>query len=258
MYKSGDAAMPIRLVVVDIDGCLTPGEGSAAPLDVLREIQDINARSRTDPAVPSVTLCTGRQQPFVELMCQLIGAYRPAIFENGAGLYDPEVYEFLAHPQITPDMIQSLHSLKPLIEEHILRKRVAKMQPGKEFSLSLYPAVPHTVAETAALMRNLCDRNGLRFFMDESIMCVNVLFPGIDKGAGVRWLASHLGMPLADIAGVGDADGDLAYLNIVGFPAAPANAAAAVRARAAFVAPSENGHGTLEILREIIRRNKAP
>lgn len=77
----------IKLLAVDVDGCLTPGEGQAADLAVLAEIQQINERAKSDPDTPTVTLCTGRQQPFVDLMAQMIGAHKPAIFENGAGLY---------------------------------------------------------------------------------------------------------------------------------------------------------------------------
>src|SRR5215831_10472264 len=98
---SGETTM-IRLVVVDVDGVLSPGE--AAPLDfaVLQRLAEFNDRGRHDPTYPAVTLCTGRPAPYVEVLMQAIHGRYPAVYENGAGLYIPEPYGFKWHPAITP------------------------------------------------------------------------------------------------------------------------------------------------------------
>ena len=80
--------------------------------------------------------------------------------------------------------------------------------------------------------------------------------PAIDKGAGTRWLAERLGLDLAALAGVGDADPDLAFMSIVGHAAAPANATPRVRAASAHVASQPFGAGLLEIVDEVVDANQ--
>ncbi|MFA6448327.1 MAG: HAD family hydrolase [bacterium] len=246
----------IKLLCVDIDGCLTPGEGQSADLSVLGEIQKINGLSKKYPDIPAVSLCTGRQQPFVDLMAQMIDAHMPAIFENGAGLYFPDSYEFLFHPSITPIMLDGLAAFKLLINKEMVGRGTAKLQPGKEVSLSVYPEKGFNVKDNEAQLLELLAKSGSRFTLDVSILCINVLFPGIDKGEGVRWLCSRLGLSKEEVGAIGDAPGDLESFAASGFSGAPANAEPEVRAAASFVATHENGRGVLDIIAEAVRRNK--
>jgi hydroxymethylpyrimidine pyrophosphatase-like HAD family hydrolase len=79
---------------------------------------------------------------------------------------------------------------------------------------------------------------------------------GIDTGAGVAWLADEPGIALDEMAGVGDADSDLVFLDRVGFAAGPSNATAGVRARADYVADRSFGDGLLEIIERIVAANR--
>jgi hypothetical protein len=190
-------------------------------------------------------------------MAQMIGARKPAIFENGAGLYIPDTYEFLYNPKITPEMLDELASFRRLIRKEMVERRTAKLQPGKEVSLSVYPERGYTVKDNETQLRELLDRSGARLELDVSIHCINVLFPGIDKGEGVRWLMNHLGLTREEIGAVGDAAGDLASFAVAGFSGAPANAEPEVRAAATFTAPHENGRGVIDIVNEVIRLNRS-
>ncbi len=84
--------------------------------------------------------------------------------------------------------------------------------------------------------------------MTPNLRGVEVRPPQVDKGAGTRWLARELGIGLQAFAGVGDADDDLTFLRLVGYPAAPANAAASVRSMAQYVAEEPFAEGLLQIL----------
>ncbi|MBI3325580.1 MAG: hypothetical protein HYZ81_02595 [Nitrospinae bacterium] len=72
----------IRLVIVDVDGVLSPGE--AAPLDfaVLQRIAEFNDRARQDATCPAVTLCTGRPAAYVEVLMQAIHGRYPAVLRS--------------------------------------------------------------------------------------------------------------------------------------------------------------------------------
>jgi 3-deoxy-D-manno-octulosonate 8-phosphate phosphatase (KDO 8-P phosphatase) len=78
--------------------------------------------------------------------------------------------------------------------------------------------------------------------------CVNVLVRGLDKAEGVRWLARETGITLHAMAGVGDATGDISFMQLVGWSAAPANAQASVKQMAHYTSPYENGRGLMDIL----------
>ena len=89
------------------------------------------------------------------------------------------------------------------------------------------------------------------FAVLQRLACVNVMVRGLDKAEGVRWLARETGIPLHAMAGVGDATGDMPFMQLVGWSAAPANAQAAVKQMAHYTSPYEDGRGLMDILTKI-------
>jgi HAD superfamily hydrolase (TIGR01484 family) len=239
----------VRLAVVDVDGCLTPGEGGDWNWAVLQAIQDLNRRARGGQAVPAVTLCTGRQAPYVEALMQAIGATLPGIYENGCGLYFPTTYRFAQHPSISAPVRQALAAAKTALHRRIVEPGRGYFQPGKETSLTLYPRPGTSVAGLHQTVAQVLSEQRTLFTIQASVSCVDVTPAGIDKGTGVRWLAEETGVPLANFGGIGDSASDLPFLRLVGFSAAPANAARAVRAAVSYVSPHQDGDGVLDILR---------
>lgn len=237
----------LRVVLADVDGVITRGEGQPIDLDVIARLADINRRSREDPLIPAITLCTGRQAPYVELMAQLVDCRLPCIFEHGAGLFFPKEYRF--------DIVDSdLAGLNTLLRQAQIVPQRAFVQPGKEASMSLYPfdgvsldalydAVEPVVARTT-------------FDLARNVRGLELRPRGIDKGVGAERIAARMGVPLNEFAGVGDSDPDLSYLQRVGFSAAPSNATKAVLARVEYVASQPFGEGLLEIVTLVERRNR--
>lgn len=252
----GRALNKIKLMAIDIDGCITPGEGAQADFDVLKKLRDYNERSVADPDVPAMTLCTGRQQPFVDLMCQMTGITYPAIFENGGGLYFPVEYAFRFHPLITGEHRAALLEFKKLIHSEMELSGEAFIQPGKEVSLSIYPAPRNTVASNLERLRKIAENYGFDFYFDETISCINILVAGVNKGSGVRWLSEITGISTDEMGAIGDSIGDAFALEATAFPACPANANPELKKKAAFIATEENGKGVIQIMEEAIRRNK--
>ncbi|MEW6232280.1 MAG: HAD family hydrolase [Chloroflexota bacterium] len=240
----------MRLLVVDVDGCLTPGEGRPLDLAVLRQIAQANRRAQGDGG-PAVTLCTGRQEPYVEVLMQAIGGYLPAIYENGCGLYFPLEYRFQEHPAITAAMRHALAETRSLLQERAVATGKGYFQPGKECSLSLYPLPGTTVHDLRLLVEEALSARPTGYQVQGAVSSVDVVPQGMDKGEGVRWLARETGIPLAEMAGLGDSPSDLAFLSLVGFSAAPANAAAEVKARVHYVSPYAHGRGVLDVLRRM-------
>jgi hypothetical protein len=241
----------IRLIVADVDGVLSLGE--AAPFDfaVLQRLAEVNDRARHEPHYPAVTLCTGRPAPYVEVLMQAIHGFYPALYEHGAGLYLPEPYGFKAHPALTPAMQAQLMELHVMLHNALVATDLAYVQPGKSASLSLFARAGVTLYEVACTAERLARQWGDAFRVEAGATCVNVMVHGLDKAEGVRWLSRETGIPLHAMAGVGDATGDMPFMQLVGWSAAPANAQAAVRQMAHYTSPYEDGRGLMDILTKI-------
>ncbi len=249
----------LRLVLADVDGVITRGEGQAIDIEVLQRLAAINAAATLDPWIPAITLCTGRQAPYVELMAQLVGAFLPCIFEHGAGLFFPTtfLYEFDTH--LGPDYAARLAKLRAALDGPLIQPGRAFVQPGKEATMTLYPRGPlgtSSVAELAELVEAVVARVAPEFGVARNVHGVEVRPRGIDKGTGARRMAELLDIPLQAMAGVGDSDPDLTFLNCVGLSAAPRNATPTVRQHVMYVANASFGDGLLEIVALVEQRNR--
>lgn len=79
---------------------------------------------------------------------------------------------------------------------------------------------------------------------------------GIDKGSGIRRLAGHLGIELADVAAFGDTYNDIPMLEAVGHSYLVANAAEHMEASARYRCPSNNDGGVLEVIDAILEAKR--
>ena len=254
--RAGDCpAGGVRVVLADVDGVITAGEGQPADLPLLARLMDINRTALVDPQVPAVTLCTGRPAPYVEALAQMIGAFLPCIFEHGAGLFYPRSFQYVFSPALGSDYAANLANLRGAVEP-LLRSGLAFVQPGKEASMTLYPLGSASFEALLEAATAAAAPLGGFFTVEPNATAVEVRPRGIDKGTGARWLAEVVDVPLAEFAGVGDSATDLPFLRVVGHPAAPANAAPAVRAEVADIASACYAEGLLEIVGRLASANK--
>ena len=249
--------MNIELVLSDIDGVITRGEGQPADLDVIAELADWNRRALTDGCVPAVTLCTGRQAPYVELMAQMTETFQPCIFEHGAGLFFPREFRYQFDARLGPDYAARLAHLRAALEPDILGPGRAFVQPGKEATMTLYPLEGTSLDELFTHVADALARAPLAFELARNVHGLELRPPGIDKALGLQRLSELLNIPPSHIAGVGDSDPDLSFLQQAGFSAAPANATPSVLASVHYQAQAAYGHGLLEVLRLIQTTNRA-
>jgi hydroxymethylpyrimidine pyrophosphatase-like HAD family hydrolase len=234
----------VTLAVIDVDGCLTPGEAGDWNWEALRTIHRINRQAQQGWSVPAVTLCTGRQEPYVEVLMQAIGGYLPCIYENGAGLYFPDSYRFAEHPAITAAAREALTTAKKTLYGQLISPKLGYFQPGKEVSLTLYPLPGTTVDRLYQLVAQALAPLDDILTIQASVSCVDVTPSGIDKGQGVRWLSERAGIPLTYMGGIGDSPSDLKFLEL----AAPANAAVEVKRKVDYLSPYKSGDGVVDIL----------
>jgi hydroxymethylpyrimidine pyrophosphatase-like HAD family hydrolase len=208
----------------------------------------LNRQARQGAAVPAITLCTGRQEPYVEVLMQAIGAYLPGIYENGGGLYFPGDYRFVEHPSITASTREALAAARATLRRKVVTPGLGYFQPGKEVSLTLYPLPGTSVRRLQRAVTDALAGSDSVLTIQASVSCVDVTPATIDKGTGVRWLSEETGIPLLQMGGIGDSTSDLKFLRLLDRSAAPANAAADVRAVVGYVSPREDGDGVVDIL----------
>lgn len=240
------AIEPLRLIVFDIDGVLADGEAQPWDLALMAELAALNRAARQDASRPAVTLCSGRPAPYVDAMLQAIDGHLPAVFESGAGLYDPAGYCFLPNPSLGSG--SKLRQAKQRLIQKLVRPGHATIQPGKEYSLSLFPTERTALETLEPLAREALGPLAERIDLVYSASCLNVMPAGIDKAGGLCFLAQVAGIPLAAMLAVGDSPVDGPMLTVAGYSAAPANASPYIQRLAQFVAPSPAAQGVREIL----------
>jgi Cof subfamily protein (haloacid dehalogenase superfamily) len=81
---------------------------------------------------------------------------------------------------------------------------------------------------------------------------VTVTVAGVDKGTGLRFVCERLGVPLEESMAVGDAQPDIAMLDIAGVGVAMGNAIDDVKAQADAVAPSNTEGGVAWAIRRYV------
>ncbi len=243
------------MIVADIDGCLSKGTGHPFDHTLLQALARANEASRTDPTVPCITICTGRPQPYVECLLQAIGGYRPALCESGTVFFDPATHSILNHPDFGEAEEKALADLRHEVAMRLEKPNV-KPEPGKITHITLIIQPPDSPESLRARAEEIVAEFGDMFYIEPSRICLHFLFRHMHKGTGLRWLSQDTGIPLQQMAGIGDAVPDLPFLEQVGFAFAPANAQDDVKNACHTVSTRTDSGAALELLDLVVAHNR--
>lgn len=243
--------MDIELFVSDWDGCVAaPGGGRVPwPTDKIVNLRQVIKRT----PIPFI-LCTGRQFPYVEAALQAIGAFTdiPSVAENGAGLYFPKTKEVILHPQITPEVEDVMTDICQRVCE-IVESVKATRSYGYESCISINPPVGVAVEKFSQYVQEHLEPYLDFIEIAHSRTAVDITPKGVNKGTGLKFLADITKINLDNIVGIGDSQGDLAMLGLVGHPTTPANADDNVRGIAEYVSAYEMTDGVIDIIKHYVR-----
>ncbi len=238
----------MKLIVLDCDGVISKGEGQPFNLTVLDWLAALNRQAKRGDDVPAVTLNTGRPSPYVEAVMQMIDGWQPALYENGAGLYFPESYQFKQTPLLTTESRLALQTVISRVDQAIVQSQRAYWQPGKSICYSLFAHPPYTLADFIDEVEAIVAQVSAEFVVTPASLALNIHPPNIHKGTGLEWLAKVTDINPAEMAGAGDSAGDIDFLQLIGHPAAPANATAEVKAVVDYISPKDDALGLADIL----------
>ena len=248
----------IRLFVSDIDGCLAE---PYQPYD-LTALGQLAAWTREagmpghHAVLPAFGLCSGRAYPYVEAMSQLLGCVVPVLFESGAGRFDPVRAVSTWHPALTPDVRTAMHRIQDFMATEIVGTDTGmSMDYAKGTQAALVGTDPDELYPALERIRAWVAANAPGFNTFHTHISIDVVPDGLTKREGLAWLADDMGLSLDEMAYIGDTNGDIGALEVVGYSFAPANAQPAVREAVDHVCAGVDVAGTLEAYRLCMDRN---
>jgi len=238
--------MTIELIISDWEGCVGEPGGGRKPWPIKKMVSLRDALRKL--AVPFV-LCTGRQFPYVEATIQALDIFSdiPSVAENGVGLYYPKTKEVRLHPAITPDIEKMMDRVR--IRAYQIVTFGGTRGYGKEMCISLDPPETLSIEEFHELVIKRLSEFSDAIQISHSRSAVDITPKGINKGSGVEFLSEVSGIELAATVGIGDSQGDLAMLQLVGHPACPANADDEVKRLVEYVSSYRTIDGVLDIIK---------
>ncbi|MBV9276598.1 MAG: HAD-IIB family hydrolase [Candidatus Eremiobacteraeota bacterium] len=199
----------------------------------------IDALKRLRESGRHLVLVTGRILPDLEREFSALELFDFIVAENGALLYDPKrkTSSALADP-VSQTLVQRLkdRGVSPIEVGHSI---VATWQPHEQ-------AVLDTIAELGLELQIIFNKGA-----------VMVLPSGINKASGLSAALEKLGLSPHNVAGIGDAENDHAFLSLCECSAAVANALPALKETADVVMRGDHGHGVVELAQAMLQNDLA-
>lgn len=269
--------MRYQMAAVDMDGTLLMPDKSLHP-DTIRDI------AAAKEAGMEVVYCTGRSIPEMRPYIPQLPMIRYGVCESGALVYDFKEDKTLFHDLILQRDILEIVKVSDQLDGmlHFLTDQETYVRQDQVTHMADYHmgAYQNTYLKVAFLSfdmmqtalsyegmekvniycRSTSDRDQafeklshlpLTFTYNE-VTALEMTPPGVDKASGLKKLAGHLGIEMAQIIGIGDGGNDLAMLKAVGLPACVANADPEVRAVCREITDSNRENGVGRLIRKLM------
>lgn len=218
--------MRYHALAVDFDGTLAHDGHVAEPT--------VEALIRLKHSGRRLLLVTGRRLPSLQQAFERLDLCDLIVAEDGALLYDPRTQ---ASERLGP----------PPPSELIAQLRARGVAPLAVGEVIVATRTPHE-ATTLAVIREL----GLEYQIIFNKGAVMLLPPGLNKATGLLAALDRLGLSRHNVAGIGDAENDHAFLRVCEAAAAVANALPAVREQADLVTRGDHGAGVVELAERLL------
>ncbi len=221
----GEKAVIFRALACDYDGTL-------ASHDLIGP-EALEGLGRAREAGLRLLLVTGRT--FFELVrvCERLDLFDAVVAENGAVLYYPR--GGMIRDQAPPPPLRLLAELD---------RRGIHYEHGR--------VIVGTGRSDEARVRAALEAAGVGLDLVYNRGALMLLPAGISKGTGVRQVVRGLGLSYHDVLALGDAENDLALFDVCGWAGCPSNAVPALRERADWVFPGNDGDAIGRALTEAI------
>jgi HAD superfamily hydrolase (TIGR01484 family) len=213
----------------DYDGTMaTHGTVAEETLSALRFLRSSGRR---------LLLVTGRRLDDLKSIFPALDLFDRVVVENGALLYRPETREeeLLSEPP-SEQLVDALRfaGVTPLA---VGRTIVATFSPHEQTVLA-------TIRELGLELQVIFNKGA-----------VMVLPSGTNKASGMARALHELGLSAHNVAGIGDAENDHAFLSACECGVAVANALPMLKERADLVTAGDHGAGVVELVRHLMEND---
>jgi hydroxymethylpyrimidine pyrophosphatase-like HAD family hydrolase len=215
----------LRALATDFDGTLAHnGTVNSTTLDAVRRLKHAGFR---------LILVTGRELNDLSAIFPDLSCFDLAVMENGAVLFNPATgtIETLADPPPSAFVTRLNELGLPL---QIGKAIVATWEPHEKMVLQ-------TIKEMGLELQVIFNKGA-----------VMILPSGVNKATGLIAALRQLDLEPAQVAGIGDAENDHAFLELCGYSVAVANALPAIREKVACVTKGDHGDGVLELIERLL------
>ncbi|MBI4609909.1 MAG: HAD family hydrolase [Candidatus Rokubacteria bacterium] len=269
--------MSFELLVLDLDGVV------------------LDHAMRIDPALETglrramarglrVTLATGRMPQATRPYWERFEISTPVILYNGALVRDPrnggvlyarwlppgllgDLYPVFAGAPVDPlfyrgDTIYCLEKTRPILtyceEEALEAVEIADRETFLREGFFVKALLIGDPAELPRLRERLSPALGTARLVLSRPDYLELLPAGASKGAALRVLAQHLGIPLGRVIAAGDQENDIEMIQAAGVGIAMSHSPPHVRAAASRVAPPPASGGLAAVLAELCPEHFRP
>jgi hydroxymethylpyrimidine pyrophosphatase-like HAD family hydrolase len=219
-------------LATDYDGTLAT-HGAVLP-DTLKALRRLAGTGRR------LILVTGRQMGDLMQVFPEVTIFDWVVAENGALIYNPKSRETRLMAEPPP-----AHFV-----EEVKRRGVDPLFVGQVVVATVEPNET-TVIE---VIREL----GLELQVIFNKGSVMVLPSSVNKATGLAAALKQMDLSPDNVVGIGDAENDYAFLSMVGYGVAVANALEAVKERADHVTQGRAGAGVQEIIERLVSEDPLP
>jgi hydroxymethylpyrimidine pyrophosphatase-like HAD family hydrolase len=222
---SSPTNFPLRALATDYDGTLAHhGAVTERTLAALQKLKNAGF---------FLILVTGRELHDLQAIFPEITWFDLAVMENGGVLYDPKTGESQALAEPPP-----ANFISRLIE------RGLPLAVGKSIVATWEPhenVVLESIKEFGLELQVIFNKGA-----------VMILPSGVNKATGLRAAVERLGLEVSQVAGIGDAENDHAFLEVCGLSAAVANALPSIKERVHVVTEGAHGDGVEELIARML------
>jgi Cof subfamily protein (haloacid dehalogenase superfamily) len=262
----------IRLVAFDVDGTLV-GRDLKISDAVRQSIEQMRRKGIIG------CLVTGRMYRATLPFARELGFDAPLICYQGAAIVDPTTDEVLQHQALDNAIVRELIDVTQRDTMHLqlyrndeyyceARNRFSDLYaalsltepvvvPSLRETFAYSPATKGVIVadapDAAAFADQLREELGPRAYVTRSLPeFVEVLDPAVDKGAALRFVAAHLGVPIEQTAAIGDSWNDAPLLEAAGVGIAMGSAPPELQAAATAVVADLEHDGVAEAIEKYV------
>lgn len=265
----------IQLVAFDLDGTLLDDALQVSP--GVRNAIDCSLRQGT-----IITLATGRMFSATVPFARQLGIHAPLICYQGGWIQAPEGEVLHRTPlgeeearlaldlgrrhgwhtvlyaegQLYIDSLRhpTAYYKRLLGPEPIVEPRLETILQDHTADKVLFVAEPTQIAAMEAVLQAHFGQTAE--IIQSHAEFIEVVPPGITKGAALAWLAAYLDIPREAVMAVGDQRNDLSMIAWAGIGVAMGNAVAEVKAAADWIAPTLAEDGAARALERYVLRKE--